>query len=129
MRKVSLFATALVCACSSPSYRGGLEVRVVRKSGAKATCADVRVNDTSGIELGKAQYAFGALTEFEAGIGSKGFPDDVVVTVQARWSSSATDGCSGAVPNGAVLSQDGHFPNDDVQKLLFDPRQSLHWPA
>ena len=86
MRKIFLLLLVAGCSCKK-SGLGGLIADVTLGANAKATCADVRVKDSSGMELDKKLIAFGGKTTLRIGIGSDDYPRDVTVSVRATWSS------------------------------------------
>ncbi len=117
MRKLVLVATVLVCSCSKPTRVGGLIASLRLASGAKVSCADVRVKNTQGTELGSTQLAFSGKAEVQLGIGSDNYPRDIVISVQPLWSAS---GCTGAKPNGALVEKPAQFPLGGVETIVFD---------
>lgn len=117
MKKLALFATVLVCACSKSPRLGGLQANVRLTANAKASCIDLRVTTTDGTELGGDRVAFDGKVELQIGIGSAGFPRNVVVSVQPLFS---TTGCTGAKPNGDLLEQPAEFPLGGVTTITFD---------
>lgn len=119
MRKLLLVATVLACSCSKGTSNrlGGLIADVALASGAQATCLEVRVADRDGNTLGTSSpVAFSGRRALRIGIGSEGYPRDVVVSATPLWSAN---GCTGAKPNGPAVVHDASFPDRDVTEVNF----------
>src|SRR4051812_13197353 len=117
MRKLCLVATVLVCSCSKGTRVGGLVAKVTLLDHARASCIVGTVSDTSGKKLDATSVATGTKRMLSIGIGSAGYPRDVVISVAPQWSAT---GCTDAKPHGAAVEHPGHFPDVATEDVLFE---------
>jgi hypothetical protein len=115
MRQLALIATVLVCACSKGRL-GGLVADVTLLDKVQASCIDVKVSDTSGKQLGESLVVTGGKRMLRIGIGSEGYPQDVVISVTPMWSAN---GCTTPKLNGAAVEHPGQFPYGKTADVMF----------